>query len=720
MDIRRTILGILITLVAVVGWVLLQDHYRKQRLQQAQQAAENAPTPASTQPTTTAATGPSTQVATGTNPTTIAATTAPSMTPDLTALTAQPAALTDARPAPLGSDAADDPNYAMGVKLSAYGAGIDNVTLNSFRSGEDFKKPLKERQLYTMEGPYSEDPDDSRPFATAHVIIDGKTVPLAGIPWKLERTSGAATRPAASDKTPATGEQAVYTAVITQAGEPKLKLTKTFTLFQRNTATQGYEVSVDLSVQNLGKTPASVQLAINGPTLPPREMGSRGPDRQMMAGYNDAGRIAFTTYGLEKIKAEAPSLDITKDEKGRTLEWAGTASTYFNAFVLFENPQQIAKVTAHGQAWNLPPDTRPIYLTFDTTPQTLQPGASYNVPMTGFFGPRWRDVVDKEPYSLFPRHYDETLVITSGMCAICTFGWLVSGLVMLLNGFHWLAGGFAHAGDWGLSIILLVALVRTLLHPITKMSQVQMMKMGKMGPALQKLKEKHGDDKEAFTRAQMELMKEQGMAPILGCLPMFLQMPIWIALWQSLQTTFELRQAPFLWGWTWITDLSRPDYLIRFGREIPLVFGMHLDGINLLPILMSIIFHVQARIQNRLQPAGTPEQESQKKMMMWMTTFLFPIFLYNGPSGLNLYILTSTLVGIIESKVIRDHIKQKEAAAKAAGPVVVDGPIGKGKAAAVTAKRGGILGFLQKMAEQAEQMKREQEKKPRGGGKDKR
>ena len=59
-------------------------------------------------------------------------------------------------------------------------------------------------------------------------------------------------------------------------------------------------------------------------------------------------------------------------------------------------------------------------------------------------------------------------------------------------------------------------------------------------------------------------------------------------------------------------------------------------------------------------------------MMLWMSTFLFPLFLYNGPSGLNLYILTSTLVGIIESKVIRDHIKQREAAEAAAGPVVVD------------------------------------------------
>ena len=153
---------------------------------------------------------------------------------------------------------------------------------------------------------------------------------------------------------------------------------------------------------------------------------------------------------------------------------------------------------------------------------------------------------------------------------------------------------------------------------------------------------------------------------------MFLQMPIWIALWQALQSTFELRQAPFLWGSPGSSDLSQPDYLIKFDVDV----------------------HVLVRLARRRhepaadpdgrssstcrpdpeqpQPAATPEQETQKKMMQWMSTLLFPLFLYNGPSGLNLYILTSTLVGIIESKMIRDHIKQREAAETAAGPVVVD------------------------------------------------
>ena len=108
--------------------------------------------------------------------------------------------------------------------------------------------------------------------------------------------------------------------------------------------------------------------------------------------------------------------------------------------------------------------------------------------------------------------------------------------------------------------------------------------------------------------------------------------------------------------------------------------------------------------------------------MLWMSTFLFPLFLYNGPSGLNLYILTSTFVGMIESKIIRDHIKQKEAAEKAAAPVIVDakptraarkGPIDKPDEDAAPKK--GIAGFFQKLQSRVEEIQKEQEKQKKKG-----
>jgi YidC/Oxa1 family membrane protein insertase len=379
---------------------------------------------------------------------------------------------------------------------------------------------------------------------------------------------------------------------------------------------------------------------------------------------------------VEEFTAGERAFDLTKDKEGRHVAWAGTSSVYFDAFVLFGQPAEIAKVAAEMRDFETEklPERRPVLMTFETTAQPLAKDETRTLQMTAFFGPRWRQVLSADYYAADGvRDYDQTLVVKSGPCGFCAFDWLILSLVWLLNSFQWLAGGFAGAGDWGIAIILLVALVRTCLHPITKRSQMQMMKMGKMGPELAKLKEKYGDDKEAFTRAQMQVMKDQGHRPAARLPADVPQMPIWIALWQALQSTFELRQAPFLWGYTWIRDLSKPDYLIKFDWDHPpTLFMVTLDGLNLLPILMSVVFFVQITIQNRLQPKGTPEQEAQKKMMVWMSTLLFPLFLYNGPSGLNLYILTSTMVGIIESKVIRDHIKQREAAEKAQGPVVVD------------------------------------------------
>jgi YidC/Oxa1 family membrane protein insertase len=208
---------------------------------------------------------------------------------------------------------------------------------------------------------------------------------------------------------------------------------------------------------------------------------------------------------------------------------------------------------------------------------------------------------------------------------------------------------------------------------------------------------------------------------------MFLQMPIWIALYTALQGTFELRHAPFLWGYTWIDDLAKPDALLSW-TPVNLFFGIQIAGLNVLPLLLAVVFFVQQKMQPK-PPAMTPEQEQQQKIMQWMT-LLFPVFLYGGPSGLNLYILTSTTIGIIESKIIRDHIKRREELEKG-DRVIIDapptraskrkrdedeGPLGRGRGTPPPKKPAptGWLGKkLAELQEKAEQIKREAERKAR-------
>ncbi len=369
-------------------------------------------------------------------------------------------------------------------------------------------------------------------------------------------------------------------------------------------------------------------------------------------------------------------------------------------------------------------EKRPVTLTFTTTEQSLGAGQSVRLPSDVYLGPRSRDVLNDAYYAAAPRHYDETLVLKSGwwICTFFTSEYLISVMVLLLTGFHWLAGGFAGHGDWGIAIILLVGVVRLLLHPITKRSQVQMMKMGKMGPEMERLKKKYADDKDELNRQMMQFYKAQGAAPILGCLPMFLQTPIWIALYSSLQSTFALRQSPFLWNFTWIHDLSKPDDLLYFPKyafTIPLI-GMHIEGLNLLPILMGVVFYLQQKYMQPPNPAMTEEQLKQQKMMQMIMPFIFPITLYNAPSGLNLYIFASTLFGVIESKIIRKHIKEREEAEKAERVIVDAKPTRQGKKLAradstETAPPGGLRGFWASLQAKAEEARREQDRKRKNG-----
>jgi len=259
-----------------------------------------------------------------------------------------------------------------------------------------------------------------------------------------------------------------------------------------------------------------------------------------------------------------------------------------------------------------------------------------------------------------------------------------------------------------------VLVVRLLLHPITKKSQISMSKMSKMGPEMERLKKKYGDNKEELNKAMMAFYKEQGITPILGCLPMLLQMPIWIALWSALQSTFELRHASFLWGLTWIKDLAQPDRAIWFPNHPINLWFTSIDALNLLPILMAVVFYLQQKMTPK-PAASTPEQEQQQKMMQWMS-LLFPVLLYTGPSGLNLYILTSTAIGIWESKRVRDHLKAVEEAEKA-GKVIIDAKATRGarrhakeEHAQQMEKTGCLTGWLANLQKKAEEVRQAAQK----------
>jgi len=619
--------------------------------------------------------GPATATTTGGNSITVNAATAP-------------------RGAVLGSDESKDPNYSLAVRLSPQGAGLDSVVLNQFRQTVDGKS------LYTYQQPYTTDPL-SRALATRSITVNGATISLADKDWNLE---GSAL------------ESATYSLEIAGATGPLVRVRKTYQVRSRTataSTSDGYEVGVQLAFENLSTDPITISGEFNGTNIPPVEV-YRGLDRQIVGGYDAAGYVEAGAHTVESFKKDAPPQDLTHSAKNNyPLLWAGTVGVYFDAIVRplpieqgKQVPGYIARVQSQGVN-NDHPDLHDVVSTFTTTDLKLLPRQTLSLPMEVFFGPKQRKLLNNSYYSAPLIGFNHTLVL-GGSCAWCTFQWLVDVLVWMLEMLHMVLR------DWGLAIIALVCIVRAILHPITKKSQVNMMKMSKMGPEMERLKKKYGDDKEAIAKAQMEVYKSMGATPVWGCLPMFLQMPIFIALFAALNSTFELRHASFLWGMTWIGDLSQPDRLIYFpNHPINLIF-FHVDALNLLPILVAVVSFFSAKYTPK-PPATTPEQEQQQKMMQWMT-LIMPLIFYNMPSGLNLYYLTSMSIGIIEGRVIRKHIREREEEEKA-GKVIIDGGMTRRrKGAPVTAIQadenpGCLGGFMANIQERVEQIRNEAEKR---------
>jgi YidC/Oxa1 family membrane protein insertase len=236
---------------------------------------------------------------------------------------------------------------------------------------------------------------------------------------------------------------------------------------------------------------------------------------------------------------------------------------------------------------------------------------------------------------------------------------LAFGILALMKWMY----GFIH--NYGVVIIILVLLFRLAMHPITKRSQVSMSKFQRVmsSPEAQQIKKKYAGNMAEQQKRMTEVYKKHGVSPagqITSMLPMMVQMPIWISLWGAINTSIDLRGAPFLPFW--ITDLSVPDALFRFSAVTLPILGK-LDSFNLLPILMGVAFYLQQKMMpSQAGVTADPKVAQQQKMMKVMMTLIFPLLLYKGPSGVNLYIMSSVFAGVIEQHVIRKHTREKEEA----------------------------------------------------------
>jgi YidC/Oxa1 family membrane protein insertase len=231
--------------------------------------------------------------------------------------------------------------------------------------------------------------------------------------------------------------------------------------------------------------------------------------------------------------------------------------------------------------------------------------------------------------------------------------------------------------NYGVIIILFALLVKIVTHPLQAKSMRSMAGMRDLQPKMQEIKEKYEDDPQKQQQAMMKLYREAGVNPLGGCLPMLLQYPIIIALWQFLPQFMDIRQEEFLWA----NDLSAPDAILQLPFEIPL-YGDFVAGFT---VLMGLAMVVQMQIQMRSQPANP-----QMKMFTYLLPIMLFVFFNKQAAGLSLYYLFYNVFTAIQQQWINHQIDKRKTIAPEASPVA-ERPSGKAARPRPGAQRNGAL-----------------------------
>jgi YidC/Oxa1 family membrane protein insertase len=626
--------------------------------------------------------------------------------------------LTDGGFDPLGD--LDDIDQRTALTFTQLGAGIESLQL------PDEFETVAGNVHVTLQAKIELENSTkfATPFAAMSVKINGTIVDLSGWNYPIWSQVSAG----------------VFEAHIDDIdGNPVVRLERRFTL--KPNKQHGFYLAE--TIENLSNKPINASLVSSGAIDMPKADSSYGGDRRRV-------RYGF----LLPQEQQATSLTVTVDEElknrnkllgkkipaqygkaypdnlvvwpneevlngAQRLSWLGLTDRYF---VVAMHPQFAPASIQTAEEKLFTGFTMIDRLMLDTYANQLDavqvlrligeehavaPGESVTNTIGVYAGPRNRPLMNAEPEIASLNM--PTMVVSNlgGICAPCTFSWLTDILIGVLRTFH------SIVGDWAVSILLLVVLVRGCLHPVTRWSQIRVQRfsvqMQEMAPKQKAIREKYKNDSKRQQQEMGKLWKEEGISPagMLGCLPMFLQSPVWIALYATLFFASELRHEPAFYGvfqnvmnWQFMNDLSAPDGAIPLPASMHFSFAMWgtVNSINILPLLLGVVFYLhQKYLTPPTQATLTPEQESQQKMMKIMMVFMFPVMMYAAPSGLALYFITNSTMGIVENKWIRAHMKKH-------GMLEIEN--------IRAAKKDKGPGFLQRMTEAAEAQKQLKEKGP--------
>lgn len=456
----------------------------------------------------------------------------------------------------------------------------------------------------------------------------------------------------------------------TRALDDRIEIEKKFTL-----AADQDTVNLSVSLKNVSSKPIEeVQYLLTGGNGIPIEGAwytryFRNFTAVQVAprGYASLVEESSATIADNAAKGKPPTL-----YRETPIQFAGVASQYFASLVIQSPAAQEERLIAVAEGVDLDrewaerekltgkltkaPNFQNITARLTSEPAQLAPGKGVEHSYLLFNGPKKEAVLEQY------RQYELPMIIHYSDFIFIPIGWIARVMVVILNFFYGIVG------DYGISIILLTILVRSCMFPVSFRQAKAMQRMQVVQPKIEELRKKYANDKEKLGRAQMDLYKKEGVNPLAGCLPLVLQLPVFVGLYQSLSQSFSLRQSSFLWGYTWIKDLSAPDQLFPFGIDLPKL-GPYF---NLLPVIS--VAQMMLQMIYMSPPATTPEAAMQKKMMMFMMVFFGAMF-YQVPAGLCVYMITSGAWSMIERQFLP---KNPPAVARPVDPVASEGSGGNG------------------------------------------
>jgi YidC/Oxa1 family membrane protein insertase len=383
---------------------------------------------------------------------------------------------------------------------------------------------------------------------------------------------------------------------------PQIDIIKAFVF-----APEKYSFDMITAFRNLGDR--TIQLGGNQPSywiswVPGMESSETSPKYDELVGVH----LVQRNFGQKSIRKLKEAKEFAED-----LTWIGLKRKYF--FVAFEPGSGLAAASMNplGEKEEL------VRISLAMAPMTIEPGQAAANHVRICVGPMLKHVLE----SCGP-----------GFDQILNFGFFDYFGKILLAGLLFFN---KYVQNYGLAIILLTIVVRVALFPLNQKSYKSMKEMQALQPKVAELREKYKKNPQEMNRKMMELYRTHKVNPMGGCLPIAFQMPVFIALFQALRYAVELRGAQFLW----ITDLSEPDRL--FTLTVP--FNL---PINLLPLLV-----IGAMvIQQKMTPVAGAQNEAQQKMMQYMP-IIFGFLFYSMPSGLTVYFLVSTVLGLVQQYFVQ-------------------------------------------------------------------